>query len=386
MDITVIPKKIHLVEYPDLAAVAECMAKQFDATHTYGNKKGKGQFFTPKKIARFMSGLFNIRSGNIRLLDPGAGVGILIAAFCERLLEQQYPINLVVDAYENDTSLVSSLQKTLETCKVAFDNRKWKLEYHIHEVDFVLANPEYLKPSLFSRSNLNYYDFVIANPPYYKLNKAVPQSKVMSDFIEGQPNIYALFIALATSMTATNGELVFITPRSFCSGLYFKKFREWFLNSVNLDAIHIFNSRREVFDNILQESIIFKAKKTLDNSENPKILISTSQDKNFTDMSTLNVSSKLILKNNYIRIPTSLKSLNTLREIDRWTNTIYDFGLEISTGPVVAFRASQYFADDINDNAYPLIWMHNFEGINTVWPTNRKGKAKAIRYCSETTS
>jgi adenine-specific DNA-methyltransferase len=44
-----------------------------------------GQFFTPAKTARFMAGLFVQDShDNCRLLDAGAGIGSLSAAFLER--------------------------------------------------------------------------------------------------------------------------------------------------------------------------------------------------------------------------------------------------------------------------------------------------------------
>ena len=48
-------------------------------------KSQLGQFFTPAAIARFMADLF-VRSGydNCRLLDAGAGIGSLSAAFLDR--------------------------------------------------------------------------------------------------------------------------------------------------------------------------------------------------------------------------------------------------------------------------------------------------------------
>ena len=68
-------------------------------------------------------------------------------------------------------------------------------------------------------------------------------------------------MAVAANMLKPKGEMVFITPRSFCSGLYYKKFREWLLNNVQITNIHIFESRKDVFDKdkVLQENIIIKA-------------------------------------------------------------------------------------------------------------------------------
>ena len=47
-----------------------------------------GQFFTPPSVARFMASLFGDSLPEIRLLDAGAGVGTLTAAFVEELCHQ----------------------------------------------------------------------------------------------------------------------------------------------------------------------------------------------------------------------------------------------------------------------------------------------------------
>ncbi len=52
-------------------------------------RKSKGQFFTPKEVSVFMSNLVSISHNEIRLLDPGAGVGTLSAAFCEKVSVSQ---------------------------------------------------------------------------------------------------------------------------------------------------------------------------------------------------------------------------------------------------------------------------------------------------------
>ena len=51
-----------------------------------------GQFLTPAPIARLIAGQFNNLSGHIHLLDPGAGIGALTAAFVERVLENPQPV------------------------------------------------------------------------------------------------------------------------------------------------------------------------------------------------------------------------------------------------------------------------------------------------------
>lgn len=70
-------------------------------------KENKGQFFTPKEVAIFMAKLISVNQHKIKLVDPGAGTGTLVASLCEVLLQQNRNIKkIVIDAYENDPNLL----------------------------------------------------------------------------------------------------------------------------------------------------------------------------------------------------------------------------------------------------------------------------------------
>ena len=81
-------------------------------------KKELGQFMTPAAIASFMAGLFlNDAGEEINLLDPGAGVGGLTAAYIEHLLnESNRPRKIHVDAFEIEPGLLPLLNHTLQSC------------------------------------------------------------------------------------------------------------------------------------------------------------------------------------------------------------------------------------------------------------------------------
>ena len=377
-----------LVEYAE--RLSESYAKTCDPLV----RKHKGQFFTPKEVSRFMAKLFEIRHGEFRLLDPGAGTGILTAAFCDRILKNTKAVDLTVDAYENDRNLLPVLETILKSCKSDLEARGHGLKYKVYEQDFILRNERHFgQADLFGKGDQYVpYDFVISNPPYYKLNKDSPQSTVMKALVSGQPNIYSLFMALSASMLGHGGEMVFITPRSFCSGLYYRKFREWFLRNLRLTHVHIFESRKEIFDKdgILQENIIIKATKTKRPSDHESLIISSSKNKNFTTLTKLSASygSVVSFRNGdvFIRIPTTPLDVEVLHVIDGWPNTLKDLGLEISTGPVVPFRATQYLLPELTERprSTPLLWMHNMQGMRVVWPVKKNKKPSAIKVSDET--
>ena len=74
-------------------------------------RKSLGQFFTSKDTARFMAGLFSVPQKDfIRVLDPGAGSGILSAAVIE-VIDKRYPIVKEVEltCYETNSDVISLL-------------------------------------------------------------------------------------------------------------------------------------------------------------------------------------------------------------------------------------------------------------------------------------
>ncbi len=394
MELELLMKIPQRSEQEGLVEYAQRLSELYSRIYSPETRKLRGQFFTPKQVSTFMANLFEICDDTINLLDPGAGTGILIAAFCERLLNNDKIVNLTIDAYENDADILPFLKMVLDSCKVELEEKGHNVRYNIYEQDYVLHNKRYFTKSdlMWTTDKYVLYNYILSNPPYYKLNADSPQSTVMSGLISGQPNIYALFMALSASMLKPEGEMVFITPRSFCSGLYYKKFREWFLGNVRITNIHIFESRKEIFDNdaVLQENIIIKAKKSKKIEKYEKVIISESKNKHFDKLSNLEVQSKdVIFRKNgdiFIRIPTSPLDLEILHIVDSWPNTLKELGLEISTGPVVSFRAEEYLLPELtkNQSSVPLLWMHNMKDMSVVLSLRKNKKASAIQVCSET--
>jgi adenine-specific DNA-methyltransferase len=376
------------INFQNLVEYANNQTKLFCEANPISSRKPKGQIFTPPKIASFMAGLFTSQNSKIKILDPGAGTGILVAAICDRFIqENRRNLEITIHVYENDKTVLPFLQSTLENCKNALYEVDCLMNYQILDNDFILHHAkvensgEFVVYSLDLRTR---YDLVISNPPYYKLNKSSPEALALQEYVYGQPNIYAFFMLLSGMLLGENGEMVFITPRSFCSGLYYSKIRRWFVNTFTLDRLHLFETRKDVFvdDEILQENLIFHATNVHPKS-GKKTLISMSYDRQFTQYQELTVPSSDVAycrgDDCYIRIPTSENDLKVIEIVDLWPQTLNTLGFEISTGPVVDFRARQHLKGTIeNSNCVPLLWMHNIKGIDIEWSIEKNGKAKAI--------
>ena len=301
-------------------------------------------------------------------------------------MKKNFSLNLHIDVYENDPNLILPLQLVLKYCKEDLEINGSEVEFSILNNDFITNNSNFFNKTnlLFENKQLPKYDYAILNPPYYKLNISNPQSKSMNEIISGQPNLYTLFIAMSASLIKTNGQLVFITPRSFCSGLYYEKFRKWFLRNLEMTNIHIFESRKENFDNddVLQENIIVKVEKNNPNNKNNLVDFSVSKNKNFDTIEKFRVLySDIVFKNNsnvFIRIPTTQKDISILHKVDSWKSSLAQLGLDISTGPVIPFRAKDFLVREVNENSVPLLWMHNIKEMKVNYPEFKKNKPAAV--------
>ena len=82
-------------------------------------RKKYGQFFTSIETARYMAELFEIpeEQDKIRILDAGAGSGILSCAMIERLEDIDTVKNIEVLCYETDINVMPLLQKNLNIAK-----------------------------------------------------------------------------------------------------------------------------------------------------------------------------------------------------------------------------------------------------------------------------
>jgi adenine-specific DNA-methyltransferase len=122
-----------------------------------------GQFLTPEKTAAFMASLFPDGEGDCRLLDAGAGIGSLSAAFSDRWRDGGFRFRkVVVDAFELDSALAEHLAQTLEKY-----NQRGDFVSNIHEEDFIHAAVESLTGSLFSKPP-EWYTHAILSPPIKK--------------------------------------------------------------------------------------------------------------------------------------------------------------------------------------------------------------------------
>src|SRR6185437_50162 len=373
--------------------VGQFYAKAVTAQH----KKDKGQFFTPTEIARFMAGLAKQTKDKLKILDPGCGTAILSSSLVETLTKHNKnlkEIELVV--YETDQDILPYTQAVLEYLSKWLKQHKIKFKPMLDSNDFVLENKDCFQVSatLFSEPQNATYDIVISNPPYFKIPKEDKRAIVAKSMVWGQPNIYSIFMMVATKLLKEGGELIFITPRSFASGNYFRAFREAFFKEIEIENIHLFGSRTDTFDrdSVLQETLILKGKKEKLNGASSSILVTHSNGikdiESFTEK--FYKTDELIdlkSKEKIIHLPTNDTDDKVIRLFKSWSGSLRQYDIQISTGPVVSFRATKYLFEQYQNGTVflvPLYQLINTAKMQFEWPVTKRNKPQYIQLCEET--
>lgn len=352
------------------------------ASKTPASKKSAlGQFMTAETIASFMTGLFsNMNGREIRLIDPGAGVGSLTTAFTRKAVSDGAS-SLSVTAWEIDSELVPHLEETLEYLCVECQKAGVKFCHTIEPKDFIGAvtrNVELLEVPC--------YTHAILNPPYKKINAKSDQRLALRTAKIETGNLYSAFVTLSLLLLDDGGELVAITPRSFCNGPYFRLFRKLLLRKAALTHAHVFESRTQAFkmDDVLQENVIFRLVKGAMQGD---VTMSTSTDGNFADLRQRLVPFKEVVladDNEAIIHLVAEEDTDALKEMARFSNTLEDLGLGISTGPVVDFRLSQHLFHERRNGSVPLIYPLHFENGYVAHPKVAAKKANWIAVNDDT--
>jgi adenine-specific DNA-methyltransferase len=317
------------------------------------------QYFTHPEISSLMASMFDFSGKKtVRILDAGSGTGILGYCAVMRAFESGVSkIHLV--CIETEKRSLKLLKKNLK------DLEKMKSNFSF----------EILKTDFLTLSNVGKFDFIISNPPY---------SKIRSEIESGgtSPNWYSRFMEVSINLLSKNGQMVYIIPRSFTNGVYFKKFRQNIFTDLSTTKIHLFNSRKNIFEQkVLQEIMIICLEK---NTKSTDVLVTSSLNrKDLYDLRPLKISRDIIqlgAENAYrLVIPTTESDIEILNRFRGWKGRFKDHGIEISTGRVVAFRSTEFLSEsEEKGNTYPMVWPTHVSLSNIEWPKNKCKKEQYI--------
>jgi len=364
------------------------IAQKLKRHHRRSERSRIGQFLTPAAIAQFMARLFERDVQHVRLLDAGAGAGILFAAVADALIARnRRPQSIYVVAYENDEVVLPYLEEALCRCGAVCTKANVGFHAEIRVEDFVKAGVALTQQGLFSRQR-EWFTHAILNPPYKKINGESETRKLLAMAGMDVSNLYAAFVWLAAKMLNDGGEIVAITPRSFCNGPYFRRFRVAMLDMITLRQIHLFESRNKAFsdDDVLQENVIFYAVRSGPAPKN--VIISSSVKADFHKINVRRVSYDHVVFPNdrdaFIYLVLNDDDEYLIEQMEEFRTSLAELGMEVSTGRVVDFRAREYLRLLPEDGTVPLVYPCHFKHGFVRWPAVSEKKPSAIVSAAET--
>lgn len=365
-----------------LQSVEQSRAKSYSDLDGKQRSK-KGQFGTPDSVAKLMASMFSMKTPEIRLLDAGAGVGSLTAAFVmEACNRQSRPKSIHAVLFEDDQTLCQVLSDNMELCKKFCNERDVLFSFQVISEDFI----EYIvdsQSSLFCENNVDLnFNCAIQNPPYKKIRSDSNHRRLLRRLGVEVSNLYAAFVSLTIRLLAPNGELVAITPRSFCNGPYFKSFRSDFLRRASLQRIHVFDSRSEAFggDGVLQENVITYSITGVANPDTVQITSSSGspdadETSRFVKYETVVPAGDAVP---FIHLITDGDSQLTVERMGHFESTLDTLSVEVSTGRVVDFRAKEFLRQMPKNGDAPLIYPMHLRRDGIEWPIADSKKPNAI--------
>ncbi len=328
-------------------------------------RKKKGQFFTSSETAVFMANMFDLSSINsvIKVLDPGTGTGILAAALIGRLNQENKVKRIELTCYETDIDVLPILKENL---KYIAEKVEKEFSYMLIEEDYILSQQDTFNETFFAEKSPVKYDLVIGNPPYLRIMRDNPAALAMPAVVHGAPNLYFLFASMSLFNLKQESEMVYIIPRSWTSGAYFTAFRQYLLSRGRLEQIHLFVSRDKVFseEQVLQETMIIRVKKTVNNLSHV-LITSSKSNADFSYITKLDApyASVVTGASLYVYLPTSEADIRVLDMINTYRHTFPDEGLRMRTGIVVDFRQWDDLRKEPGEHHLPLFYsQHIREG------------------------
>ena len=356
-----------------------------------GNPKRRadlGQFFTPAGVAHFMAAMLRVPRPpkQLRLLDAGAGSGILTAAAVAELCArptQARPDAVHATVWEIDERLFPDLTRTFDHCRRVCDGAGVRFTGTLSHENFIHAAADRIHNGwLFSSQEATRrFHVAILNPPYRKLRSESAERKVLSSVGIETSNLYSAFVWLALKLLEDGGELVAITPRSFMNGSYFRPFREALAKLLAFRRVHVYDARDTAFadDAVLQENVVFHG---IRGGESGEVTITTSYgpaDVGFAER-TIDAT-ELILPNDpalVLHVVPDGIDARIAKQMRILPDTLASLKVSVSTGRVVGFRTQDRLQVEAGTGDAPLIMPRHLAQGYVAWPDMAGSKPNAL--------
>jgi adenine-specific DNA-methyltransferase len=206
------------------------------------------------------------------------------------------------------------------------------------------------------------YDLVIGNPPYGRVTLSPELRARYARSLYGHANLYGVFTDIAVRLARPGGLIAYVTPTSFLGGRYFTKLRSFLAEAAPPLTIDFVEDRSEVFDGVLQETLLVvygpgrqAGKVELSTIRPTRLDTRCEVDPIASQSLPLDAAAPWVLPRTR-----GLAHLTDL--LSRTGGRLADYGVKVSTGPLVWNRHRSQLTERPGADAYPLVWAESILG------------------------
>jgi adenine-specific DNA-methyltransferase len=199
------------------------------------------------------------------------------------------------------------------------------------------------------------YALVMGNPAFGKMKDSEWLRGRFRRSLHGHPNRYGLFMDLAVHLAAPYvGIIAYLTPTSYFGGRYFRELRRLLAKEAPPFTIDIVESRRDVFEDVLQEVALSVFHRGLSTNAVRCSAIHINADTLWVES-----SGYLILPADPTEAWLMPRNASDAPFVERMLSMpcrLCDWGYSVSTGPLVWNRKKDKLHDKAREGSVPVVW------------------------------
>ncbi len=232
----------------------------------------------------------------------------------------------------------------------------------------VVASGKRLSPVAEARDSLagwkgheGAYALVMGNPAFGKVRDNEVLRERFRRSLYGHPNLYGLFTDLAVHLAAPNrGMIAYLTPTSYLGGQYFKALRRLLAEEASPVSIDIVASRKDVFEDVLQEVALSVFRRNRSNKAVSCSVIHVGAD----DL-RVEAAGCFVLPADPEAcwlMPRTASDAPFVERMISMSSRLLDWGYSVSTGPLVWNRKKAKLHNHGRKGLVPVVWAEAVKG------------------------